>query len=118
MTTVAPGDYLLRRGPRVFSLSWPPAASLAPGATSLSGVLRGQVELALLDAGEEGLPLVPGVHVRCLAPVLGVAYRDAPLGKVSDLDAAATAACAALEPAQTPEVIHLTLLTLIISFCV
>jgi transcriptional regulator with XRE-family HTH domain len=64
----------------------------------------GRVELPVLGADEEALPLVPVEHLRGLAAILRVADRHASFRKVRYLHAASGAARAALEPAQAVEV--------------
>src|SRR3984957_5175827 len=62
-----------------------------------------KVELPVLGADEEALPLVLVEHVRGLAGVLGIGDRHASLGKVRYFHAGSCAACAALEPAEAIE---------------
>ena|SRR5487761_1411784 len=70
-------------------------------AVALDGLReRRDVELAVLGADEERFPFAPGVDVRRLATVLGVADRDAAPGHVRDLHARPRGTGAALEPAQ------------------
>src|SRR5262249_8386258 len=62
------------------------------------GLSPRQVELAVLGAGQERLPLRAGVHMRRLAAVLRVTDRDTAAGQVRDLDAVSCRAETALEP--------------------
>src|SRR6202451_1883853 len=64
-----------------------------------------KVELPVLGAGKEALPLVLVEHVRGLTTVLGIADRHASsLRKVRYFHADSCAACAALEPEQAMHV--------------
>jgi len=63
-----------------------------------------KVELPVLRAGQEALPLVPAEDVGRLAPVFRIANSDAPAGEVRYFHATGGTACAALEPAQPGEV--------------
>src|SRR5487761_1360413 len=63
-----------------------------------------RIKLSVLRAGQEALPLVTGKDVRCLAAVLRVADRDAPVRQVCHLDTSVGAARAALEPAEASQI--------------
>ena len=81
--------------------------------------LAREVELTVLGADEEALPLVLVEDVRSLAPVLRVPDCDsASVGQMGDFHASTGAACAALEPAHPFEVgFHPPLLSLDVEPC-
>ena len=75
-----------------------------------------QVELAVLGADQERLPLGAGVDMRRLGAVLRVTDRDAAAWQVRDLDAIAGRARAALEPVQVAQVGSICFPPFVISF--